>query len=173
MRIQEIKAIKSLKVGDKVDIFKVLTIARGDITGFSSLAAPVVLVNVTDGESEGERVAFLPDEVRKEKTYDEVFSRGFTGGIVERQEDGSLKRKDGILKMSEEDFSRKVTEVGLCEASRVFLKPDQLYIFKVRPGCLKCRIAEAAAEVVGDKVEKDGHSSLVSEVDLDDFEEDK
>ena len=44
-------------------------------------------------------------------------------------------------------MSSEPIELCLCEAKRVVLKPDTLYVFRACEGCVECeRLAEAADE---------------------------
>jgi len=53
---------------------------------------------------------------------------------------------DGLLSPAVKELE-KVQEMRLCEANRVFLKPDTIYTFTVDPKCRACREAAERAGV--------------------------
>ena len=61
--------------------------------------------------------------------------------------DGAPKAKKSLCKIhldaAQEDIlteeEEEVTEMFLCETERLFLRPNQLYRFKVSPDCKRCR----------------------------------
>lgn len=42
------------------------------------------------------------------------------------------------MKMTTVNTTAEVIEMNLCEIDQVFLKPDQLYVFRLDPACEDC-----------------------------------
>ncbi len=70
--------------------------------------------------------------------------RGFEAGYeAARREDAEAC---AVIDMAAKYYTSQIQEMRLCEASRVFLKPNVGYFFTVHPGCAACADAEKASQ---------------------------